>query len=78
MGVAMFARTTLPGAMKNENIHWRKAKLAALILERAKRGQLTARDRRLAALFARDPGVSNRLIHQAVVSRAAISSPLSS
>ena len=57
--------------MKNEDVYWRKAKLAALILERAKAGKLTARDRRLAASFAQDPGVSNRLIHQAVLSRSA-------
>jgi hypothetical protein len=57
--------------MKNENVHWRKAKLAALILERQSRGTLSARDRRLAAFLAQDGGVTNRLIHQAVLSRSA-------
>ncbi len=54
-----------------ENVHWRKAKLAALILERQERGTLGARDRRLAALLAQDEGVTDRLIHQAILSRRA-------
>jgi hypothetical protein len=57
--------------MKHEDPHWRRAKLAALILERAARGTLSARDRRLAALFAADEGVTNRLIHQAQIARSA-------
>jgi len=58
-------------SMKNENVHWRKAKSAALILERQERGVLRARDRRLAALLARDEGVTDHLIHQARLSRLA-------
>lgn len=57
--------------MKNENAHWRKAKIAALILQRAGRGPLSVRDTRLAAQFAQDEGVTNRLIHQAQLSLSA-------
>lgn len=57
--------------MKHQDPHWRRAKIAALILERAARGTLSDRDRRLAALFAADEGVSNRLIYQAILSLAA-------
>ena len=57
--------------MKYEDSCWRKAKLAALILERSERGKLSARDRRLAAELADDEGVTNRLIHQARLSRSA-------
>ena len=57
--------------MKYEDSHWRKAKLAALILERAERGTLSERDRRLATHLATDEGVTNRLISQARLSLAA-------
>lgn len=57
--------------MKHEDPHWRKAKLASLILERAERGPLCARDRRLAAWLGADEGVTNRLIHQARLARSA-------
>lgn len=67
----MFGFFKLRFKMKNEDIYWRKAKLAAVILRRQKRGTLGARDRRLAALFAQDEGVSDRLIHQAMISQSA-------
>jgi hypothetical protein len=51
-----------------QSIHWRRSRLAARILLRARAGRLTARDRRLASLLARDPGVTNRLIEQALLS----------
>ena len=51
---------------------WRKARIAARLLLKREAHQLwTARDRRLASLLARDPGVTNRLIDQAVHSLTA-------
>ncbi len=45
---------------------WRKARIAARLLEKKEAGQpWTARDRRLAARLANDPGVTNRLLDQA-------------
>jgi len=50
---------------------WRKARLAARLVLKRRDGLIwSARDRRLAALLAGDPGVTNRLIHQAVVASA--------
>jgi hypothetical protein len=50
-----------------EDPYWRKAKLAARILLRARAGKpLTPRQKRLARQFAADPGVENRLVDQAV------------
>lgn len=46
--------------------YWRKARIAARILLRRERGPLSARDRRLAGRLAEDPGVTNRLVDQAV------------
>ena len=51
---------------QREDIYWRKAKLAARILLRAERRSLSAFDRRLAHSLGADPGVENRLIHQAI------------
>jgi len=48
--------------------YWRKARIAACILLRRARGPLSARDRRMAARLAADPGVTNRLVDQAVAS----------
>lgn len=48
--------------------YWRKARIAARILLRRERGPLNERDRRLAARLAEDPGVTNRLVDQAVAS----------
>ena len=48
--------------------YWRKARIAARILLRRARGPLSDRDRRLAARLAEDPGVTNRLLDQAVAS----------
>lgn len=48
--------------------YWRKARIAARILLRRERGPLGERDRRLAARLAQDPGVTNRLVDQAVSS----------
>lgn len=48
--------------------YWRKARIAARILLRRQQGTLSTRDRRLAALLADDPGVTNRLVDQAVSS----------
>jgi hypothetical protein len=45
--------------------YWRRARIAARILLRKERGALTARDRRLAARLAGDPGVTGRLVDQA-------------
>ena len=46
--------------------YWRKARIAARILLRRANGALSQRDRRLAGLLAEDPGVTNRLVDQAV------------
>lgn len=54
--------------MKSEDLSWRKAKIAALILHRERNGRLSARDRRIAAVLAEDEAVSNRLIEQALCS----------
>jgi len=48
--------------------YWRRARIAARIFLRKERGALTARDRRLAVRFAQDPGVTNRLVDQAIAS----------
>ena len=46
--------------------YWHKARVAARIWLKAQQGKpLSARDKRLARLFAADKGVSNRLIEQA-------------
>ena len=46
--------------------YWRKARIAARILLRRADGPLNGRDRQLAARLATDPGVTNRLVDQAV------------
>jgi hypothetical protein len=46
--------------------YWRRARIAARILLRRERGPLSERDRRLAAWLALDPGMTNRLLDQAV------------
>lgn len=49
--------------------YWRKARIAArLFLKKEERKPWSARDRRLALLLVDDPGVTNRLIGQAVSS----------
>jgi hypothetical protein len=45
---------------------WRKARIAARILLREEQGRLTPRDVRLGRMLAKDPGVTNRLIDQAL------------
>lgn len=46
---------------------WRKARIAArLLLKKQAHQPWNARDQRLAARLAEDPGVTNRLIDQAV------------
>ncbi|MEW6302871.1 MAG: hypothetical protein AB1705_05335 [Verrucomicrobiota bacterium] len=45
---------------------WRKSRIAARLILRKREGRWHARDRRLAAQLAGDPGVTNRLIDQAV------------
>jgi hypothetical protein len=46
---------------------WRKARIAArLLLKKEQQLPWTRRDQRLAAVLADDPGVTNRLIDQAV------------
>lgn len=46
--------------------YWRKARIAARILLRREQGPLNERDRRLAARLSQDPGVTNRLLDQAL------------
>jgi len=51
---------------------WRKARIAArLLLKKERREPWSGRDRRLAARLADDPGVTNRLLGQAVASLSA-------
>lgn len=53
--------------MKREKLdpYWHKSRVAARILLKARQGRpLNARDKRLAAAFASDHGVENRLIQQ--------------
>jgi hypothetical protein len=46
---------------------WRKARIAGRLLLKRRTGQLwSARDRRLAQYLADDPGVTNRLLAQAM------------
>jgi hypothetical protein len=45
---------------------WRKSRIAARILLREDQGRLTARDVRIGQMLAKDPGVTNRLIDQAL------------
>jgi hypothetical protein len=47
---------------------WVKARIAARILLRRQTGTLTSRDRHLARHLAGDPGVTDRLIDQALAS----------
>ena len=47
---------------------WRKSRLAARLILRARAGTLTARDRQIGAQLKRDPDVTNRLIDQALAS----------
>ena len=47
--------------------YWRKARIAARLLLKKKTGQAwSSRDRRLAQRLVDDPGVTNRLLDQAV------------
>ncbi len=51
---------------------WRKARITArLLLKKEAQQAWSSRDQRLAARFAEDPGVTNRLIDQAVNSISA-------
>ncbi len=55
--------------MKREKLdpYWHKSRVAARILLKARQGRpLNARDKRLAAAFASDHGVENRLIQQGI------------
>lgn len=45
---------------------WRKSRIAARILLREEQGRLTGRDVRLGRMLAEDPGVTARLIDQAL------------
>jgi hypothetical protein len=45
---------------------WRKARIAARLLVKKETKPWNARDRALAEKFAHDPGVTNRLIDQAI------------
>jgi hypothetical protein len=45
---------------------WRKSRIAARILLREEAGRLRARDIRIGHMLAKDPGVTNRLIDQAL------------
>jgi len=60
-------RTSLVNdSLRKEDVCWRKARLAARIVLRARAGALTRRDRRLGSLLKSDPDVTNRLIDQAL------------
>lgn len=61
----------LPVVRAKQDPSWRKAQKAARLLARAKRRPLTVQERRSARALAADPGVTNRLIDQALASLAA-------
>ena len=64
---------------RGEDLYWRGSRIAARILLRSKVGRLRPRDRRWAARLAAEPGVTDRLIEQALASlRAKENGPLSS
>ena len=46
--------------------HWHRARVAARILLKARKRPLNARDKRLARLFSKDKGVTNRLVEQGI------------
>lgn len=48
------------------NQSWRKSRIAARLLLKKENRPWNARDRALALRFANDPGVTNRLINQAI------------
>ena len=48
------------------NQSWRKSRIAARLLLKKEKRPWNARDRALAAMLAEDPGVTNRLIDQAI------------
>ena len=52
---------------KTDNIHWRKSRVAALLLIRASRGALSSRRMALAHRLGNDPDVLNRLVKQALI-----------
>ena len=54
-----------------DDICWRKARLAARLILRARAARLSPRDQRLGAQFKRDPDVTERLIEQALASLSA-------
>jgi hypothetical protein len=56
---------SMKAALKPDRF-WKKSRIAARILLKQQRGALNKRDRRLARTLAEDPGVTNRLIDQAV------------
>ena len=56
----------LPTMEPKTNRCWRKARIAARLLLKRERQPWTARDRALAVQLHDDPGVTNRLIDQAV------------
>jgi hypothetical protein len=62
-------RIPAASAAPRPDIYWRRALLAAHLLWRnQERGLCTARDRRLGGWLKSDPGVTNRLIDQAIAS----------
>ena len=62
---------TSPPMEPKINRCWRKARIAARLLLKKERQPWNARDRALAEQFYHDPGVTNRLIDQAVHSISA-------
>ena len=61
-----------PASVRRIDPWWRKARIAArLLLKKQECKAWNSRDRKLAARLAEDPGVTNRLIDQAVSSLSA-------
>ena len=56
----------MKSTFRSESQCWRKSRIAARLLLKQRRQSWSGRDRRLATLLAEDPGVTNRLIDQAV------------
>ncbi len=56
----------MESTFRSESKCWRKSRIAARLLLKMRRQSWSARDRHLATFLADDPGVTNRLIDQAV------------
>lgn len=66
----MFTYAELKPSRKN--VYWRKALLGARLIIKARRGPVSERDRRLGRWLKEDPGVTDRLLDQAIAQITAV------